>query len=94
MEGVSGVSGQANTWGAKSTEAQWGQELEGVGGTNNTNNGWRTNSTQDPSATQGQNNTNLDPTVEKTLGKFIGSMTIEMTKQNMNPAKKIEMDDE
>jgi hypothetical protein len=93
MEGMSGVSGNNNVKQA-GTDEKWGQELEGIG-TNgsNTQNGWRVQETQNTQNTEATGKTTeLDPKVQKTLRDFIGTMTIEMTKQNMNPAKKISMD--
>jgi hypothetical protein len=92
MQGTSGVSGQNNVQQTQS-EASWDKELQGVG---NNQNGWRVQETQTTSETNKQGsitdeNGKFKPEVQKTLEDFIGTMTIEMTKQN-SPAKKISMD--
>ena len=88
MEGTSEVSGQGNTptfdtIKSQSDEDSWSVQLEGV---NTDQNGWRV---QETSITD--NNGQFKPEVSEVLNNFIGTMTIEMVKQQ-SPAKKISMD--
>jgi hypothetical protein len=96
MESTSGVSWQSNTQKTDSYETQWDKELSGVSGSGSTQSGWRVEQTQATSETESQGtvtdeNGQFKPEVQKTLEDFIGTMTIEMMKQN-SPSKKISMD--